>query len=324
VITPSIGISLYPHHGNSVRALINHADAAMYAAKRSGRNSFQFFTEEMSTFMPERLQLENEMRGALVRREFEVHYQPTVNIDTGETIGMEALVRWRHPQKGLLAPAEFIPLAEETGLIIPIGNWVLQEACRQNKAWHDKGLLRVRVAVNISALQFAQQNLLDTVAQALRKSGLAAQYLELEITESAVMQKAAEAIVTLEQLAAMGVHISIDDFGTGYSSLSYLKRFPIHTLKIDRSFIRDISENADDAAIVSAIIAMAHHLRLKVIAEGVETKDQLRHLRLLGSDEYQGYYRSMPLPAEEFERILALPPRRDPPTLPGRLGLAST
>ncbi len=324
VITPSIGISLYPHHGTSVRVLINHADAAMYAAKRSGRNSFQFFTEEMSTFMPERLQLENEMRGALVRREFEVHYQPTVNIDTGETIGMEALVRWRHPQKGLLAPAEFVPLAEETGLIIPIGNWVLQEACRQNKAWHDKGLLRARVAVNISALQFGQQNLLDTVAQALRKSGLAPQYLELEITESALMQKAAEAIVTLEQLAGMGVHISIDDFGTGYSSLSYLKRFPIHTLKIDRSFIRDISENADDAAIVSAIIAMAHHLRLKVVAEGVETKDQLRHLRLLGSDEYQGYYRSMPLPAEDFERMLASPPRRDPPTLPGRLGLAST
>jgi EAL domain-containing protein (putative c-di-GMP-specific phosphodiesterase class I) len=268
------------------------------------------------------MQLENDLRQALARGQFELHYQPNVHLATGETVGMEALVRWRHPQKGMVMPADFIPLAEETGLIVPIGDWVLQEACRQNKAWHDKGLPKLRVAVNISAIQFHQKNLLDSVAKALKRSGLAPQYLEVEITESVVMQKASEAIVTLGELAKMGVHISIDDFGTGYSSLSYLKRFPLHTLKIDRSFIRDLSDSADDAAIVSAIIAMAHSLRLKVVAEGVETRDQLRLLHTLGADQYQGYYRSKPVAAGEFERVLALPPRSDTPTLPGRIGLA--
>jgi diguanylate cyclase (GGDEF)-like protein len=324
VITPSIGISMYPAHGQDARTLITSADAAMYAAKKSGRNNFQVFSREKTTFFPERLQMENDLRHALERRELELHYQPRVNIDTSEIIGMEALLRWRHRKKGMIMPNDFIPLSEETGLIIPIGNWVLQEACRQNKEWQDKGLPKVRVAVNISALQFRQRNLLDSVAEALKGSGLSPQYLELELTESVVMQKASEAIVTLEQLAAMGVHISIDDFGTGYSSLSYLKRFPIHTLKIDRSFIRDISEDADDAAIVSAIIAMAHNLRLKVVAEGVENKQQLRHLRLLGSDEYQGYYRSKPVVAAEFERILAAPSWHEPATIPGRLGLVKS
>jgi diguanylate cyclase (GGDEF)-like protein len=324
VVTPSIGISVYPYHGKEARALIVSADAAMYNAKKAGRNNFQFYSKETANFFPRRLELENDLRRALTRNEFELHYQPRVNIDTGETVGMEALLRWRHPRNGLVAPADFIPLAEETGLIIPIGTWAMEEACRQNKAWQDKGLPRVRVAVNISALQFRQRNLLECVAGALERSGLAPHYLEVEITESVVMQKASEAIVTLEQLARMGVNISIDDFGTGYSSLSYLRRFPLHTLKIDRSFIRDISEDSDDAAIVSAIIAMAHNLRLKVVAEGVETKQQLKHLKLLGGDEYQGYYRSKPLAAEEFERLLAAPPKRDPITLPGRLGLQST
>jgi diguanylate cyclase (GGDEF)-like protein len=305
VITSSIGISLFPFHGRDARALITNADAAMYGVKKSGRNSFQFFSEENTTFFPERLKTEHELRQAVARRQFELHYQPRVDVATGVTLGMEALLRWRHPEKGLVMPDDFIPLAEETGLILPIGDWVMQEACRQNKAWQNKGLRPLRVSVNISALQFQQKSLLDGIADALRKSGLDPAYLEVEITESVVMQKASEAIGTLQELARMGVHISIDDFGTGYSSLSYLKRFPLHTLKIDRSFIRDLSTNQDDATIVVAIVAMAHNLRLKVVAEGVETSDQLRLLHALGTDEYQGYHHSRPVAAAEFEIILA-------------------
>jgi diguanylate cyclase (GGDEF)-like protein len=305
VITSSIGISLFPFHGKDARALITNADAAMYGVKKSGRNSFQFFSEENTTFFPERLKMEHELRQAVARRQFELHYQPRVDVATGATLGMEALLRWRHPEKGLVMPDDFIPLAEETGLILPIGDWVLQEACRQNKAWQSKGLRPLRVSVNISALQFQQKSLLDGIADALRRSGLDPAWLEVEITESVVMQKASEAIGTLQELARMGVHISIDDFGTGYSSLSYLKRFPLHTLKIDRSFVRDLSTNQDDATIVVAIVAMAHNLRLKVVAEGVETADQLRLLHALGTDEYQGYHHSRPVAAAEFEVILA-------------------
>jgi diguanylate cyclase (GGDEF)-like protein len=307
VITPSIGISLFPFHGKTARELISNADAAMYGVKKSGRNNFQFFSEEHTTFFPERLQMENDLRQAVARRQFELHYQPKVSVGDGGMIGMEALLRWRHPVKGLIMPNDFIPLAEETGLILPIGDWVLQEACRQNKAWQDKGLPSLRVAVNISALQFQQKDLLDCIAQALKKSGLAPGYLEVEITESVVMQKASEAIGTLQKLAKMGVHISIDDFGTGYSSLSYLKRFPLHTLKIDSSFIRELSTNQDDATIVLAIVAMAHNLRLRVVAEGVESQEQLRLLHAMGTDEYQGYYNSKPVDAAEFEHLLAAP-----------------
>ena len=303
-ITTSVGISVFPFHGRDSRELIVNADGAMYQAKTLGRNNFQFFTEETSSAYRERLRLHSGLRHAVERGEFELHYHPKVEVKTGEIVGMEALVRWRHPEKGLVQPADFIPAAEETGLILPIGNWVLREACRQNKAWHDRGLTKLRVAVNISALQF-QRNLLDTVGKALQGSGLDPRHLELEITESVVMQNAAEAVLTLEQLSRMGVHISIDDFGTGYSSLSYLKRFPLQTLKIDRSFIREITQDPDDASIVSAIIALAHNLRLKVVAEGVETKEQLAFLRLLGGDEYQGFYSTKPLPATEFERLLA-------------------
>jgi diguanylate cyclase (GGDEF)-like protein len=305
VITASIGISLFPFHGKDARALITNADAAMYSVKKSGRNSVEFFSEENTTFFPERLQMERALRQAVARRQFELHYQPRVDVATGAVIGMEALLRWRHPEKGFVMPDDFIPLAEETGLILPIGDWVLEEACRQNKAWQNKGLRPLRVSVNISALQFQQKSLLDCVAEALRKSGLDPAWLEVEITESVVMQKASEAIVTLQELARMGVHISIDDFGTGYSSLSYLKRFPLHTLKIDRSFIRDLSSNQDDATIVVAIVAMAHNLRLKVVAEGVETGDQLRLLLALGTDEYQGDHHSRPVAAAEFELTLA-------------------
>ena len=303
-VTSSIGISLYPLHADAAQMLIIRADAAMYNAKQAGRNNFQVFTSEMNTFFPERLALENDLRHALGRREFELHYQPKVEVGDGRIVGMEALLRWRHPQKGMVSPQEFIPLAEETGLIIPIGRWVIEEACAQNKAWQDAGLPKLRVAVNISGVQFRKKNLLDTIAHALAAARLEPECLEVEITESVVMQNASEAIVTLEKLHKMGIHVSIDDFGTGYSSLSYLKRFPIDSLKIDRSFIRDVSTDLDDAAIVRATIGLAHNLRLSVVAEGVETADQLTFLRSLGCDEYQGFLKSMPLPAREFERCL--------------------
>jgi EAL domain-containing protein (putative c-di-GMP-specific phosphodiesterase class I) len=282
--------------------LITRADAAMYNAKQAGRNNCRMYSSEFSTFFPERLMLENDLRRALGRREFELHYQPRVDIEEGRIIGMEALIRWRHPHKGLLFPDEFVPLAEDTGLIVPIGRWVIEESCAQNKAWQSAGLQKLQVAVNISGVQFRQKDLLDTIAHAIASSGMPAECLEVEITESVVMQNPSEAIITLEKLSQMGVQISIDDFGTGYSSLSYLKRFPIDKLKIDRSFIRDISSDMDDAAIVRATIGLAHNMRLRVVAEGVETDDQLQFLRSLGCDEYQGYHKSKPLPAPEFER----------------------
>jgi len=301
-ITPSIGISMYPLNGHTAQMLITQADAAMYNAKQGGRNSCRLFASEMSTFFPERLTLENDLRHALARRQFELHYQPKVDLLSDRMMGMEGLLRWRHPTKGLIGPAEFIPLAEDTGLIVPIGRWVIEEACAQNKAWQRAGLPHLRVAINISAVQFRQRDLLDTIKHALETSGLSPAFLEVELTETVVMQNASQAIVTLEKLSEMGIQVSIDDFGTGYSSLSYLKRFPIDKLKIDRSFIRDISSDSNDAAIVRATIALAHSLRLRVIAEGVETEDQLQFLRAVGCDEYQGFYKSKPVPAADFAR----------------------
>jgi diguanylate cyclase (GGDEF)-like protein len=303
-ITPSMGISVSPLHGDTAQMLITRADAAMYSAKQAGRNNCRMYSSSMSTFFPQRLMLENDLRRALGRRELELYYQPTVDIVDGRVVGMEALLRWKHPHRGLLLPDEFIPLAEETGLILPIGRWIITEACAQNKAWQLAGPHELRVAVNISGVQFRHKDLLDTVAHALASSNLAPECLELEITETVVMQNPSEAIATLEKLSQMGVQIAIDDFGTGYSSLSYLKRFPLDKLKIDRSFIRDVSSDMDDAAIVRATIGLAHNLRLRVVAEGVETEDQLQFLRSLGCDEYQGYYKSKPLPAAEFERSL--------------------
>jgi diguanylate cyclase (GGDEF)-like protein len=303
-VTPSIGITVFPLHGDTAQMLITRADAAMYSAKQAGRNTFQVFTPDMSTFFPERLMLESELRRAAARREFELHYQPKVNVGDGRIVGMEALVRWKHPEKGLLLPRDFMSVAEDTGLMTVIGKWIIEHACAQSKAWRDAGFPPLRVGINVSGVQFRQRDLLDTIAQTLLTTGLPADCLELEITEAVVMHNPASAIVMLEKLSEMGVHIAIDDFGTGCSSLSYLKRLPIDRLKIDCSFVRDISSDPDDAAIVKATIGVAHNLRLKVIAEGVETAEQLEFLRRLGCDEYQGYHNSHPLTAAQFERML--------------------
>jgi diguanylate cyclase (GGDEF)-like protein len=303
-ISASVGIAIYPDDGADMRTLMSNADSAMYHAKKMGRNNSQFFTPEMNQAASERLELERALRRAVENDEFELYYQPKVDVASGRIGAMEALVRWRHPTRGIVSPAEFIPLSEELGLIIPLGAWVLLTACQQNKRWQEAGLAPLRVAVNLSAVQFRQRNLAEFVAQILADTGLDPSWLELEVTESVVMQNAEDATDTLMQLHGQGIHISIDDFGTGYSSLSYLKRFPLDTLKIDRSFVRDISTNPDDAAIVKSVIALAHSLRLKVIAEGVETAEQLDYLRSLGCDEYQGYYRSKPVTAAEFEALM--------------------
>jgi len=303
-VTASIGAALFPEHGASAQMLISNADAAMYHVKKSGRNAVQVFSPAMSTFFPDRLVLENDLRHALDRHELELHYQPKVGVNSGSVIGMEALVRWRHPERGLVNPSEFIPLAEETALIIPLGQWVLREACRQNKAWQEQGLRPMRIAVNISGVQLRHSGFVDQVALALRETGLEPRHLEIEITESVVMQNAATSVAMLDRLSQMGVHLAVDDFGTGYSSLSYLKRFPLNTLKIDSSFVRDLLTDRNGAVIVQAIIALAHSLKLEVVAEGVEEPAQLQFLQSLGSDQYQGFLHSRPLTALDFGRLL--------------------
>jgi len=299
----SIGIAIYPTDGDDPEILIKHADIAMYRAKESGRNNIQFYAESMNARALERLRLEGDLRNALERNEFVLHYQPQVDLRSGHIVGMEALIRWQHPTLGMIAPDRFIMLAEETGLIVPIGAWVIRTACTQNRAWQLAGLGYLRVAVNLSAIQFAQQDMVKTIAVKLQQTGLAAQYLEIELTESLVMTDVEHAIGILRDLKALGVQLSIDDFGTGYSSLSYLKRFPIDVLKIDQSFVRDITLNPDDAAIVASIISLAHSLRINVIAEGVETAAQLAYLRRNHCDEMQGYFFSRPVPADELELI---------------------
>jgi diguanylate cyclase (GGDEF)-like protein len=303
-VTASIGAAIFPDHGSTAQMLISNADAAMYHVKKSGRNALQVFSASMSTFFPDRLALENDLRHALERRELELYYQPKVDVNSGSVTGMEALVRWRHPQRGLISPADFIPLAEETGMIIPLGQWVLREACRQNKAWQSEGLRPLRIAVNISGTQLRHDGFVDQVALALRETGLEPRYLEIEITESVVMQNAATSVAMLDRLSRMGVHLAVDDFGTGYSSLSYLKRFPLNTLKIDSSFVRDLLTDRNGAVIVEAIIVLAHSLKLEVVAEGVEEQAQLQFLQSLGSDQYQGFLHSRPLTALDFGRLL--------------------
>jgi EAL domain-containing protein (putative c-di-GMP-specific phosphodiesterase class I) len=303
-VTASIGIGLYPHDGTDAQSLLKNSGAALYRAKQQGGNNYQFYTPDMNERALKRLALENQLRWAIERKEFKVYYQPQVNISTGQVVGMEALVRWQHPELGLVSPAEFIPLAEDTGLISPIGEWVLRTACAQTKSWQDSGFSFLHVSVNLSPRQFQQPDLLLMIERQLKESGLEPASLELEVTESSVMKNAESSISTLRELKAMGIKISIDDFGSGYSSLSYLKHLPIDVLKIDQSFVRDMTEDPKDAAIVMAIIQLAHSLQLKVNAEGVETEEQLRFLRLLRCDEMQGYLFCRPLPVEAFEQLL--------------------
>jgi EAL domain-containing protein (putative c-di-GMP-specific phosphodiesterase class I) len=284
--------------------MIEHADIAMYRAKKLGRNNFQFYTPAMNEEALERVRIETALRSALERKEFVLHYQPQLDLDSGKIVGMEALIRWQHPELGMVAPSRFIGVAEETGLIVPIGLWVLREACLQNKAWQAAGLGRLRVAVNLSARQFGAEHLIEDLRAVLDETGLAPACLEIELTESLFLSDADQAVELLHSMKALGVNLSIDDFGTGYSSLSYLSRFPIDVLKIDRSFVNDVTRNAGDAAIVASIIALAHNLKLAVIAEGVETIGQLDYLKRHGCDEMQGYYFSRPLAPEAFEKLL--------------------
>ena len=306
-VSTSIGITLYPLDNNSIdekksaiETLLKNADTAMYKAKDQGKNNYQFFKAEMNVATLERLLLENDLRKALENGEFVLHYQPRIHCADGSISGMEALIRWRHPTLGLISPATFIPLAEETGLIVPIGEWVLRTACTQTKAWLDAGMRPLRVAVNLSARQFKHADLILTIENVLRATGLSPSYLEVELTEGLAMEDVKQTVITLNALSAMGVSIAIDDFGTGYSSLAYLKRFPVDFLKIDQSFVRDIGGGGDSAAIAKTIIAMAHNLQLQVVGEGVETAEQFDFLRQHGCEEVQGYLLSRPLPAEEF------------------------
>jgi diguanylate cyclase len=300
----SIGIALYPQDGSSVETLMAHADAAMYCVKQQGRNDVQFFTPGMDAATQDRGKLESDLHHALARGQFVLHYQPKVDAQTGLLRGAEALIRWLHPERGQVPPATFIPLAEECGLIEAIGNWVIREACRQARAWQDEGLTPTRVAVNLSAFQFRNGTLLATIREALEKYRLDPAFLEVEITESALMSDPEESVSILRKLSEMGVLVSVDDFGTGYSSMSYLQRFPIDKLKIDRTFISDVTSSNDDASIVSAIVSLGHTLKLKVIAEGVETPEQLEFLQMLGCDQYQGYHFSKPMPASEFAELI--------------------
>lgn len=303
-ITTSIGIAIYPEDGEDAEALVKNADAAMYQAKEMGRNNFQFYTPIMNARVVRRLELENHLRKALERDEFIIHYQPQVELSTGQIVGTEALIRWQHPQLGLISPSEFIPVAEDTGLIMAIGKWVVRTACSQTKAWQDAGHLPMRVNVNLSARQFQQPNLVREIADILGETGLDPQWLELEITESLAMKDVEFTGRMLFELRKMGMTVAIDDFGTGYSSLSYLKRLPIDIIKIDRSFIRDITTDPDDASIVSTIIMLARNLKMKVIAEGVETIEQLDFLRQQNCDQIQGFLFSKPLPVDEMEKLL--------------------
>lgn len=305
-ISASIGISLYPSDGEDTTTLVKNADAALYHAKRQGRNNYQYYAEQINATALQRLTLESSLRHALEREEFVLYYQPQLELESGAIIGVEALLRWQSPERGLVAPAAFIPLLEETGLIVPVGEWVLRNACAQNIAWQREGLAPIRVSINLSALQFRQPDFAETIARILRETGLDAGWegLELELTESLLINNVEETIKTLHKLHAMNIKVSIDDFGTGYSSLNYLKRFPLYGLKIDQSFVRDLSINPEDAAIVAAIIALGHSLKLNVIAEGVETLEQLKFLRELKCDEMQGYLFSPPMPAADVAALL--------------------
>jgi diguanylate cyclase (GGDEF)-like protein len=304
-LTASKGVSFYPLDGTDTHSLLKNAGAALCQAKEQGGDEYQVYTAEMNAGSLKRLALENSLRRALERDEFILHYQPQADIATRKITGVEALVRWQHPELGVVSPAEFIPLAEETGLMVPLGEWVLRTACAQHRRWQQAGFPQLSMSVNLSLRQFRQSNLPGMVEQVIAETGVDPTCLELELTESAVMMNTENAVTTLRKLRALGIRIAIDDFGTGYSSLNYLKNLPIDTLKIDRSFMRDAATNPVDAAIVQAIITLAHSLNLKVKAEGIETQEQLDFLRQLRCDEIQGYLLSRPLPAEAFEQLLS-------------------
>lgn len=303
-ISTSIGISLYPHDDRDTSGLLKSASAALDRAKEEGGNNFQFYTAGGTTRSLKQLQLESNLRGALEREEFIVHYQPQVTIPDFHLVGMEALVRWRHPSLGMLYPSEFVPLAEDSGLIIALGDWVMRKACSQNMEWQDKGLAPMRLSVNFSARQFQQPSFIASVAEILKETNLDPRWLELELTESSIMKEPEQAIEKLHELKLMGIRVAIDDFGTGYSSLNYLKRFPIDTLKIDKTFVSDVCKDPHDTAIVRAIIDLGHALDLTVIAEGVETQEQLQYLSSLGCDVVQGFLFSKSLSAGAFEDLL--------------------
>jgi diguanylate cyclase (GGDEF)-like protein/PAS domain S-box-containing protein len=303
-VTASIGISLYPADGQDGESLIRHADVAMYRAKEEGRNTFRFFSPEMNLRIMETLDLEADLRRAQERQEFVLHYQPKVDIASGRITGCEALVRWQHPEKGLIPPGAFIPLAEETGLIVPLGDWVLRTACSQNRQWQREGLPPIFVATNLSARQFRETDLVETVERTLRETGLEPRYLSLEVTESLIMKDPAGAAATMRQFNDLGVGLCLDDFGTGYSSLNYLRHFPVGCLKIDRSFITDVTTDASAAAVATSVVAIAHSLGLVAVAEGVETQAQLDFLRHCSCDSFQGFYFSKPLPAEAFAALV--------------------
>jgi diguanylate cyclase (GGDEF)-like protein len=301
-ISCSLGISIFPDHGSDVETLLKHVDASMYCAKESGRNNFKFFMPNMNEQIVERLTMENNLRQALERNELRLAYQPQMEIASGKLIGFEALIRWQHPEMGLVSPDKFIRVAENSGLIVPIGEWVMKTACTQLREWQDEGLFSdpVPVAVNVSAVQFRQEGFRDLVGEVIQSTGLDPQYLELELTESVLLTNADVMLSSLRELKAMGIKLSIDDFGTGYSSLNYLRQFPVSKLKIDRSFVQHVAVNPDDAAITGTIINMAKSLNLRVIAEGVESEEQMSFLREHHCDEIQGYYFSKPLCAQEF------------------------
>jgi diguanylate cyclase (GGDEF)-like protein/PAS domain S-box-containing protein len=306
-VTVSIGVSTYPGSGDDAESLIKNADTAMYHAKQSGRNNYQFYKPDMSLRAVERQSLEGQLRYALERQELLLQYQPKVNLKTGAIVGVEALLRWQHPERGLLLPGQFLTIAEDTGMIIAIGQWVLREACRQTREWLDAGLLAVPVSVNISSLEFRSEQFLEHVQVALKETGLDPRYLELELTETVLMRHTESTTYMLGRLKAIGVRLAVDDFGTGYSSLSYLTRFPIDSLKLDQSFVHNIIAGSNDAIVISSVISMAKSLKQSVIAEGVETKEQLAFLQAHSCDEGQGYYFSRPAAAQQFANLLEMP-----------------
>jgi diguanylate cyclase (GGDEF)-like protein len=303
-ISASIGISIYPDDGQDAETLTKNADTAMYHAKENGRNNYQFFKQDMNILAVRRQSIEASLRHALERREFVLHYQPKINLQTGTIVGVEALIRWQHPKQGLLLPAQFLSIAEDSGLILPIGRWVLREACLQAQAWLQAGLPLISVAVNTSSIEFRAQDFLDNICATLKDTCLEPSYLELELTESVLMKDIESTVSLLKALADLGVKLAIDDFGTGYSSLSYLRQFPIDNLKIDQSFVSQLTSNPDDASIVIAVISLGNGLKKRVIAEGVETAEQYAFLKAQYCDEGQGYYFGRPVTAETLGTLL--------------------